>query len=39
MLLVLAWAVFSHLLAAVNITGPIVLLVAGYLLGNPSWGR
>ena len=38
MLLVLAWAVFSHLLAAVNITGPLVLLVAGYLLGNPSWG-
>ena len=38
MLLVLSWAVFSHLLAAVNITGPLVLLVAGYLLGNPSWG-
>ncbi len=38
MLLVLAWAVLSNLLAAVNITGPLVLLVAGYLLGNPSWG-
>ncbi len=38
MLLVLAWAVLSNLLARVNITGPLVLLVAGYLLGNPSWG-
>ena len=38
MLLVLAWAVLSNLLATVNITGPLVLLVAGYLLGNPSWG-
>ena len=38
MLLVLAWAVLSNLLATVNITGPLVLLVAGYLLGNPAWG-
>ncbi len=38
LLLVLAWAVLSNLLARVNITGPLVLLVAGYLLGNPSWG-
>ncbi len=38
MILVLAWAVLSNLLATVNITGPLVLLVAGYLLGNPSWG-
>ncbi len=38
MLLVLAWAVVSHLLAGVNITGALVFLVAGYLLGNPSWG-
>ena len=39
MLLVLAWAVLSNLLATVNITGPLVLLVAGYLLGNPPGGR
>ena len=38
MLLVLGWAVASHLLARVNITGALVFLVAGYLLGNPSWG-
>jgi NhaP-type Na+/H+ or K+/H+ antiporter len=37
-LLVLAWAVSSDLLARVNITGPLVLLIAGYLFGNPSWG-
>ena len=37
-LLVLAWAVVSHLLAGVNITGALVFLVAGYVLGNPSWG-
>ena len=38
MLLVLGWAVVSHLLARVNITGALVFLVAGYLLGNPTWG-
>ena len=37
-LLVLAWAVMSDLLARVNINGPLVLLVAGYTLGNPDWG-
>jgi sodium/hydrogen antiporter len=38
MLLVLGWAVASHLLGRLNITGALVFLVAGYLLGNPSWG-
>ena len=38
MILVLAWAVASHLLASVNITGALVFLVAGYALANPSWG-
>ena len=38
MLLVLGWAVFSNLLTGVNITGALAFLVAGYLLGNPSWG-
>ena len=28
----------SDLLARVNINGPLVLLVAGYTLGNPDWG-
>ena len=38
LLLVLAWAVTSRLLARSNITGAIVLAVAGYVLANPSWG-
>jgi len=38
LLLVLAWAVTSRLLARANITGAIVLAVAGYVLANPSWG-
>jgi NhaP-type Na+/H+ or K+/H+ antiporter len=38
MLLVLGWAVASRLLARVNITGAVVFLVAGYLVGNPTWG-
>jgi sodium/hydrogen antiporter len=38
LLLVLAWAVTSLLLARSNITGAIVFAVAGYVLGNPSWG-
>ncbi|WP_328521075.1 cation:proton antiporter [Kribbella sp. NBC_00359] len=37
-LLVLAWAVTSDLLARLNITGPFVFAVAGYVLGNPDWG-
>lgn len=38
MLVVLAWAVTSQLLAGANITGAQVFLVAGYVLANPSWG-
>ena len=38
MLLVLAWAVASHRLASMNITGALVFTVAGYVLGNPTWG-
>jgi NhaP-type Na+/H+ or K+/H+ antiporter len=37
-LLVLLWAVVSGLLARMNITGPLVFAVAGYVLGNPDWG-
>ncbi len=32
------WAIVSERLAARNLTGPVVLLVGGFLLGNPSWG-
>jgi NhaP-type Na+/H+ or K+/H+ antiporter len=38
LLLVLAWAVTSRLLARSNITGAIVFAVAGYVLANPTWG-
>lgn len=38
MLLVLAWAVVSHRLDSVNITGALVFTLAGYVLGNPTWG-
>jgi len=38
MLLVLGWAVTSHLLDRLNVTGALVFAVAGYLLGNPTWG-
>ena len=38
MVLVLGWAVTSHLLDRLNITGALVFAVAGYLLGNPTWG-
>ncbi|GAA1130988.1 cation:proton antiporter [Arthrobacter flavus] len=34
----LAWAVLSDRLARSNITGPLVFVVAGFLLGNPEWG-
>ena len=37
-LLILGWAVISDLLARMNINGPMVFLVGGYLLGNPDWG-
>ena len=37
-LLVLGWAIVSGALARHNVTGPLVFLVAGYLLANPDWG-
>jgi hypothetical protein len=37
-LLVLGWAVISGPLARHNITGPLLFMIAGYLLGNPDWG-
>ena len=38
MLVIFIWAVLSDRLARWNITGPIVLTLAGFLLANPSWG-
>ena len=38
MALVLGWAVTSHLWDRLNITGALVFTVAGYLLGNRTWG-
>src|SRR5918993_4141370 len=35
---VFAWAVVAERLAARNLTGPLVFLVAGLLLANPDWG-
>jgi NhaP-type Na+/H+ or K+/H+ antiporter len=32
------WAIVSERLALSNITGPLLFLVAGLLLGNPDWG-
>ena len=37
-LVVFVWAVLSEWLAAHDLTGPIVFLAAGLLLGNPDWG-
>jgi NhaP-type Na+/H+ or K+/H+ antiporter len=37
-LVVLCWAVVSGLLTRANLTSPLVFMVAGYLLANPSWG-
>lgn len=33
-----AWAILSEALASRNVTGPLVFLVAGLILANPSWG-
>ena len=38
MLLLVAWAVASRLLARFNVTGAMVFLAAGYVLANPTWG-
>jgi sodium/hydrogen antiporter len=32
------WAILSEWFAARNLTGPLVFLAAGLLLGNPTWG-
>ena len=32
------WSIVSQRLALSNITGPLLFLVAGLLLGNPDWG-
>ena len=37
-LVLLAWALVSRRLARDNLTGPLVFMVAGLLLANPSWG-
>ena len=37
-LVVLGWAVLSEWFAARNVTGPIVLLLAGLVVANPRWG-
>jgi sodium/hydrogen antiporter len=37
-LLLLGWAAGSASLARHNITGPLLFVVAGYLLSNPTWG-
>ena len=37
-IVLLAWAMVSEWLAARNVTGPVVLMAAGLLLANPSWG-
>jgi sodium/hydrogen antiporter len=37
-LLVLGWAVVAGPLARRNVTGPLLFVVVGYLLGNPDWG-
>lgn len=36
--LVLTWSVLSGVLARHNLTGPLLFMVAGFLLSNPWWG-
>ncbi|MDQ0734997.1 cation:proton antiporter [Arthrobacter agilis] len=38
MVLILGWAVTSNRLSRWNITGPLVFMLAGFLLGNRYWG-
>jgi sodium/hydrogen antiporter len=38
MLIILGWAVVSARLAGWNITGPLVFMIAGFVLANPDWG-
>ena len=37
-IVIFAWAILSERLAARNLTGPLVFLLAGLLLANPNWG-
>ena len=37
-LLVLAWSVISGVLARLNVNGPLVFTLAGFVLANPLWG-
>ncbi|MGV9712976.1 cation:proton antiporter [Gordonia sp. NPDC003424] len=37
-LLIFAWAVTSRLLTRHDVTGPLLFVVAGYVLANPTWG-
>lgn len=37
-LLIVGWAVTSRALTRVNISGPLLFTVAGYVLANPDWG-
>jgi NhaP-type Na+/H+ or K+/H+ antiporter len=37
-LVTFGWAVVAERFAAHNLTGPLVFLVAGFVLGNASWG-
>jgi sodium/hydrogen antiporter len=37
-IVIFGWAVLSEWFAARNLTGPLVFLVAGLFLANPSWG-
>ncbi|MHA7207850.1 cation:proton antiporter [Arthrobacter sp. MDT1-65] len=38
MVVIFGWAVTSNRLGRWNITGPFVFMLAGFLLGNQSWG-
>jgi NhaP-type Na+/H+ or K+/H+ antiporter len=37
-LAVFAWAVLAQRIEAFNLSGPLFLTLAGFVLGNPSWG-
>src|SRR5687767_663236 len=37
-LVLFGWAVVSERLAARNLTGPLVFLAAGFVLGSSEWG-
>ncbi|MFW0795574.1 cation:proton antiporter [Gordonia sp. CPCC 205515] len=37
-LLILLWAITSQLLSRHDVTGPLLFVVAGYVLANPTWG-